>query len=82
MRRAKIAAALVAVLLLVILSIQNPNPVEFSFLWMTLPVPKIILVVVSGLIGALATLIIQFLLRSGSSSSRRPSSPSEGPSEL
>jgi len=81
MRRAKIIAALVAVLLLVILSIQNPSPVEFSFLWMTLPVPKMILVVVSGLIGVLVTLIIQFLLRSGSSS-RRPSSPPEGPSEL
>ncbi len=81
MRRVKIVAALLAVLLLVILSIQNPSPIEFKFLWMTLAVPKIILMIVSGFVGAVTTLIIQLLLRSGRPSSRSSSSP-DGPSEL
>jgi uncharacterized integral membrane protein len=75
MRRAKITSAIVAVLLLVILSFQNPQPVVFKFLWIEVPVPKILLMVLSGLVGSLATLIIQYLLRrnSGSPSPSQPS---------
>ncbi len=65
MRRAKITAALLAVLVLVILSFQNPAPVEFKFLWMEIQIPKIMLMVLSAAVGAVVTLVIQYLLRSG-----------------
>jgi uncharacterized integral membrane protein len=64
MRRAKVASALAAILGLVILSFQNPSPVEFRFLWMSIEVPKIMLMVAAGLVGSLVTLVIQYLLRS------------------
>jgi uncharacterized integral membrane protein len=74
MRRAKVIAALLVVLLLVILAFQNPLPVEFKFLWMAVQVPKIMLMVISAAVGAAGTLIIQYALRSN-----RSSAPSQTP---
>ncbi|MBI1813834.1 MAG: DUF1049 domain-containing protein [Deltaproteobacteria bacterium] len=81
MRRAKIIAALSAVLLLVILAFQNPLPVEFKFLWMAVQVPKIMLMVISAVVGAVATLIVQYALRSSQYASRasRSSAPNQTP---
>ena len=65
MRRVKLIAVLFAILVLLVLALQNPDAIDFRFLWMKFQIPEIVLLVAAGVVGAVVTLLTQVLLHSG-----------------
>jgi uncharacterized integral membrane protein len=76
MNQAKLIAALVVLVIVAVVFLQNRQPVEFTFLFFTpVPVSKTLLIFASAVFGSLATLLIQFLLRRRNRQSVPPASP-------
>ncbi len=64
MTKAKIIAGLAVVAILIIVFLQNDQPVAFTFLFFRpVLVSKTLLIASSALLGSVATLLIQFLWR-------------------
>jgi uncharacterized integral membrane protein len=77
MSKAKIIAAVVVIAIIVIVFLQNRQPVQFTFLFLDpVSIPKTILILGSALLGAIATLIIQFVWRHRRAASQVPSGSS------
>jgi uncharacterized integral membrane protein len=62
--KAKLVGAIVIVALIVIVFLQNGEPVRFKFLFFdTIEVAKTLLILGSMLVGAVATLVVQLFWR-------------------
>ena len=80
MGKLKLTAALVVVTLIVVVFLQNSEPVRFKFLFFdSIEIPKTFIILGSAVFGALVTLLIQFVWRRRKRSSA-PQSASTVPS--
>ena len=61
--KAKLAGAIVIVVLILIVFFQNGDPVRFKFLFFTIEVAKTLLILGSMVVGVVGTLVVQFFWR-------------------
>jgi uncharacterized integral membrane protein len=73
-RRPRIAAALVAVLLVLILIVQNTQPVTTRFLFFTLTMPNAVLIGLALLIGIAAGLALALVVSGKRGDGHQPGS--------
>jgi len=77
MGKTKLIAAIVAFVLLVVVFVQNSQPVQFKFLFFeSVFVSKTLLILVSAVLGAAATLLVQFAWRRRKRPAAAPAPPS------
>jgi uncharacterized integral membrane protein len=80
MAKAKLIAAIVVLILLVIVFVQNSQPVPFKFLFFDpIFVPKTALILVSALFGVAVTLLVQFAWRRHKRTTALPATPPAQP---
>ncbi|MBP1686295.1 MAG: hypothetical protein H6Q33_2438 [Deltaproteobacteria bacterium] len=77
MGKTKLIAAIVAFVLLVVVFVQNSQPVQFKFLFFeSVFVSKTLLILVSAVLGAAVTLLVQFSWRRRKRPAAAPAPPS------
>ena len=80
MGKAKIIAAIVGIILLLLVFVQNSQPVQFTFLFFEpIFVSKTLLILVSAACGAAVTLLVQFAWRRRKRPAAAPAPPPATP---
>jgi uncharacterized integral membrane protein len=61
--KAKLVGAIVIVVLIVMVFLQNGDPVRFKFLFFTIEIAKTLLILGSMVVGVVGTLVVQLFWR-------------------